>query len=274
MTRAIVGLLLTTSTADAIEQRGARGAAVVAAAGSIGFGAELLGVRTGKPFGPYDYSGQLGPKVAGVPLMAAAAWGLLARPSRVAGDWAAQAVLGSVDAEQAAGVADEVAELGAVRGPSAELARPGATPGRRAARVVAAATALTAWDAFLDPRMVREGYWRWPGGGRYEGIPASNYVGWWVTGLAIFAAAELIDPSDEPGGAPAARAVASGERSGDTALGVYTWTLVGELIANLVLWKRPKVAAVGGLAMGLIAVPALVARIRAALRPSKHCAPR
>ncbi len=224
MTRAIVALYLTTSTVDAVEQRGARGAAVVAAAGSIGFGAELLGVHTGKPFGPYDYSGQLGPKVAGVPLMAAAAWGLLARPSRVVGDLVA---------------------------------------GRSGlAKVAAAAGALTAWDVFLDPRMVREDYWRWPGGGRYEGIPASNYLGWFATSAAIFAATQVIDPADEPL-APVTSSALPGERQGDTALAIYAWTWVGELIANLLLWKRPKVAAAGGVAMGLLAVPALLARWRA-----------
>lgn len=233
MTRAIVALYLTTSTADAVEQRGPRGAAVVAAAGSIGFGAELLGVRTGKPFGPYDYSGQLGRKVADVPLMAAAAWALLARPSRIAGQLA----------------------TGRRRG---------------VAPVVAAAAALTAWDAFLDPRMVREGYWRWPGGGRYEGIPASNYAGWFATGLAIFGAASVIDPADDAlavpshGAADGSGASAPGERAGDTALAIYTWTWIGELIANVLLWKRPRVAAVGGIAMGAIAIPALLTRVRAA----------
>jgi putative membrane protein len=38
-------------------------------------------------------------------------------------------------------------------------------------RPLAAAGALTAWDVYVDPRMVREGYWAWPQGGRYEGIP-------------------------------------------------------------------------------------------------------
>lgn len=235
MTRAIVALLLTTSTADAVEQRGARGAAVVAAAGSIGFGAELLGVRTGKPFGPYDYSGQLGPKVADVPLMAAAAWALLARPSRVAG-------------QVATGRARGLAPVGA------------------------AAAALTAWDVFLDPRMVREGYWNWPGGGRYEGIPATNYLGWFATGLAIFGAAAVLDPADDPL-APDAHAsegsAASAMRSGDTALALYAWTWIGELIANVLLWKRPRVAVAGGVAMGLLAVPALLARVRAARRSGR-----
>ena len=58
---------------------------------------------------------------------------------------------------------------------------------RRVARVALAASALTAWDVFLDPRMAREGYWTWPGGGRYEGIPASNFAGWFVTGVGVFA---------------------------------------------------------------------------------------
>ncbi|MBJ7471114.1 MAG: carotenoid biosynthesis protein [Solirubrobacteraceae bacterium] len=229
MTRAIVALYLTTSTVDAIEQRGARGAAVVAAAGGIGFGAELLGVHTGKPFGPYDYSGQLGPKVAGVPLMAGAAWALLARPSRMTGRLAAGG-----------------------RG--------------RPAAVVAAAAGLTAWDVFLDPRMVREGYWNWPGGGRYEGIPATNYLGWLATGVAIFAAAELIDPADDPLAPATGSAVDGPERGGDGALGLYAWTWIGEIIANVLLWKRPKVAVAGGLSMGLLAVPALLARWRAGRR--------
>lgn len=247
MTRAIVALYLTTSTVDAVEQRGTRGAAVVAAAASIGFGAELLGVRTGRPFGPYDYSGQLGPKVAGVPLMAAAAWGLLARPSRIAGQLATTPPPTGVASEEAAAAAPHVARPGLVA---------------RAARVGAASAALTAWDVFLDPRMVREGYWNWPGGGRYEGIPASNYLGWFATGLAIFAAAELIDPADDALAAAASPAVA-GERSGDTALAIFAWTWIGELIANVLLWRRPKVAVAGGVAMGVLAVPALLARWRA-----------
>ncbi len=234
MTRAIVGLLLTTSTADAIEQRGARGAAVVAAAGSVGFGAELLGVHTGRPFGSYGYSEQLGPQIHEVPLLAGAAWGLLARPSRVAGDWAARVL--------------------PVESPLA----------RRAARVVAAATALTAWDVFLDPRMVREGYWTWPGGGWYEDIPWSNYAGWWATGVVAFAAAELIDPADDPAALAEGSDAWPGERSGDTALGLYAWTWIGELIANVLLWKRPKVAWAGGLSMAIVAIPAIAQRILAA----------
>lgn len=231
MTRAIVALYLTTSTADAIEQRGARGAAVVAAAASVGMGAEWLGVHTGRPFGPYDYSGKLGPKVGDVPVLAGAAWALLARPSRVAGHWATEPRAGA---------------RGGLR--------------RRAARVAASAAALTAWDVFLDPRMVREGYWRWPGGGRYEGIPATNYLGWLATGAVIFALAEAIDPHDDPA-APDQAAVVPGLRSGDGALTLYAWTWLGEVIANLLLWRRPKVALAGGVSMAAVLLPALRRRL-------------
>jgi putative membrane protein len=105
-----------------------------------------------------------------------------------------------------------------------------------------AAGALTAWDVFLDPRMARDGYWTWPGGGRYEGIPASNFAGWFTVGLLVFAAWERIDP--EPG-------------DDEGALGLYVWTWLGETFANAVLWRRPVTAAAGGAAMGAFALPAL-----------------
>ena len=211
-TKTIVALLLGASSADAVAARGrGRGAALVGSAAALGFAAELAGVATGRPFGHYSYSSQLGRKVGGVPLAAAAAWAMMARPSWV------------------------VAGL---------LTR------RRAARVALAAAALTAWDVFLDPRMAREGYWSWPDGGRYEGIPASNFAGWLVTGAGVFAVWSLIDGDDDP------------LRDGDGALALYTWTWVGELVANIFIWKRPRVAAAGGAAMGAFAVPALLARAR------------
>jgi putative membrane protein len=198
--------MLTASTVEAAEARGRRrGVLPVAAAGGIGFAAELVGVATGRPFGHYTYSGKLGPRVGGVPLLAAAAWALMARPAWVAAGWVTR---------------------------------------RRAARVAAAAGALTAWDVFLDPRMAREGYWRWPGGGRYEGIPATNFLGWWVTGTAVFAVWSVLD--DAP---PDAR--------DDGALALYAWTWAGETFANAALWRRPRVALAGASAMGAIAAPAL-----------------
>ncbi len=62
---------------------------------AIGFGAELLGVHTGRPFGAYSYTGKLGPRVGGVPLLAAAAWALMARPAWVAAGWVARRARGA-----------------------------------------------------------------------------------------------------------------------------------------------------------------------------------
>jgi uncharacterized membrane protein len=209
--RAVVGLLCATSVAEAVEARGwRRGGLAAAAAGAIGFGAELVGVATGRPFGRYTYSSQLGPRVRGVPLLAAAAWTLMARPA-----WVTAGLI--------------------ARAPTV--------------RVPLAAGALTAWDVFLDPRMTRDGFWSWPGGGRYEGVPATNFLGWFVTALAVFGAVAALDGDDEPA------------RDGDGALALYVWTWIGEGFANAALWRRPVTAAAGGAAMGAFALPALWARL-------------
>jgi uncharacterized membrane protein len=212
-TRALVVLMLAASAAEALEARGRRGALTGLLAGAVGFAAELVGVATGRPFGRYAYSDKLGPRVRGVPLLAAAAWALLARPAWI--------VAGRIST-------------------------------RPALRVPLAAGALTAWDVFLDPRMAREGYWTWPGGGRYEGVPASNFAGWLATGLVAFGVVAALDAQ-----APDAR--------DDGALALYAWTWAGETFANATFWRSPRVAAAGAAAMGAFAVPALGARRRAAL---------
>jgi len=221
-TRSIVALMLATAGAEAVHARGARrGASLLLVAGGTGFAVELTGVATGRPFGHYHYSGKLGPRVAGVPLLAAAAWAMMSRPA-----WT---VAGLIDR-------------------------------RPLARVPLAAGALTAWDVFLDPRMVREGYWSWPGGGRYEGVPASNFIGWLGTAMVIFgvwAALERAESDSE---------VASHD---DGALALYAWTWIGETVANVAVWRRPRIAAAGGTAMGMFAVPALARRLAGGDRRSR-----
>ena len=208
-TRAMLLAILATSTFEGTQARGARcGALPAAVAGGSGFVAELMGVRTGVPFGRYAYSGRLGPRIGGVPLLAAGAWAAMARPAWVTAGWVTEAPL---------------------------------------PRVMTAAGALTAWDVFLDPRLAREGYWRWERPGRYEGIPASNFLGWWLTASAAFALVARLDP------------FGSGTED-DAALALYVWTWVGETFANGVLWRQQRAAVAGGVAMGLFATPALARR--------------
>jgi putative membrane protein len=218
-TAAIMALMLATSAAESSSARGpARTGALLGSAGAIGFSAELVGTATGRPFGRYRYSAKLGRRVRGVPLAAGTAWAMMARPAWTVG---------------------------------------GLLSRRPATRVALSAAALTAWDVFLDPRMVRDGYWQWLEGGRYEDVPASNYAGWLLTGAVLFSAWSLLD-GDDP---------ARGE--GDGALALYVWTWVGETFANAAIWRRPRVALAGGAAMGALALPALAARRRAGRSPGR-----
>jgi putative membrane protein len=210
-TRTMLRLMLAVAAGESVAAQGRRrGLAVGACAGAVGFGAELLGVATGRPFGRYAYSRHLGRQTAGVPLLAAAAWAIMARPAWIAAGWI--------------------------------------TPDPRV-RVPVAAWALTGWDVYVDPRMVAEGYWTWERSGRYEGIPATNFAGWFGTALVAFALAARLDR-------------ARPQPRDDGALALYAWTWLGETVANLVFWRRPKTAAGGALAMGIVAAPALRARSR------------
>lgn len=207
-TLGIVGLLAATTTADAVEAGGTRRALqTVGSAAAVGYAAELVGVATGKPFGHYSYTRKLGPGWRGVPFMVAVSWAMMSRPA-----WSVAGLLTR----------------------------------SRVLRPLVAAGALTAWDVYVDPRMVREGYWEWPAGGRYEGVPAGNFLGWFVTGAGVFALWSALG-DDEPG---------------DASLAVYGWTWIGEAVANVVFWQRPRVAAAGFGAMGAFAAPALRARLR------------
>lgn len=216
-THGIVALLLATTVTDAVEAAGPRRAlTTVGLAGALGYATELAGVRTGRPFGHYAYTAKLGPGWRGVPFAVFSSWAMMSRPA-----WTVAGLLTR----------------------------------SRAARPLLAAGALTAWDVFVDPRMVRDGFWEWPGGGRYEGIPAQNFLGWFVTAAGVFGAWSVAGADDPRDG------------SGDLALALFAWTWIGETVANVLFWRRPRVAVAGGLAMGAFAVPALRARLRSGARP-------
>jgi len=141
----LIGYIL--SVTHAAATRGPRAAlALVATATFGGFAVEAIGVATGFPFGTYDYSGELGPKLLDVPLIIPLAWTWMAWPA-----W-----------------------LAAIR-----LSR------SRPARVAIAAFGLAAWDVFLDPQMVAEGYWRWQDPTpRSPACPASRSATTWAGWLS------------------------------------------------------------------------------------------
>ncbi|MDO9380431.1 MAG: carotenoid biosynthesis protein [Nocardioidaceae bacterium] len=122
------------------------------------------------------------------------------------------------------------------------------TGGRAVPTVLVAAWTMTTWDVFLDPQMVDAGHWAWrtptPALPGVEGIPLTNYAGWLVVSLVMCALLQALLPAPR----------------GTDALphALLLWTFASSVLANAVFFGRPPVALVGGLLMGLVAVPLAV----------------
>ena len=181
-----------------------RAVVAVAAATAVGVAVEAVGTRTGLPFGDYRYSGALQPQVLGVPVVVALAWAGMGLPA-----WAVAGRL---------------------------VRQPGA-------RIAVGAAALTGWDLFLDPQMVAEGFWSWPGGGAYRGIPLSNFAGWLAVSALLMAVFALAAPRADSALAAAA----------------YLLMAVMEVLGFLLFFGDAVVALVGGLVCVPLGVAALVA---------------
>ncbi len=160
---------------------------------------ERIGSTTGFPFGDYDYTDALQPTVGGVPLIVPLAWFAMGVPALEVGHLISRSRVGAV---------------------------------------LVGAVALTAWDLFLDPQMVDNGYWIWAVDGVYDGIPLTNYLGWLGVGALVLAVVDRIRPT---------------RRSTDLALVcLYTWWAMMNTIGFLVFFGEPLVGVVGGIGMGAV----------------------
>ena len=194
------------STSHALLHRGVRWtAAYVVVSAGTGLLAEAVGTATGVPFGQYDYSGSLGAKLLGVPVVIPMAWAMFAYPALLVGQRLARTAVGAA---------------------------------------VVGGFALASWDLFLDPQMVEAGHWRFtdvqvslPGA---AGIPLSNYLGWLLVAVAMVGVLQLLGRREADDRLPAA---------------LFLWTYGSSVLANAAFFGRPGVALVGGLGMGLVAVP-------------------
>jgi uncharacterized membrane protein len=216
LTVATVLLGYVLSVSHALLTRGTRAAlAVVGTATLGGFAVEAIGVATGFPFGTYDYSGELGPRLLGVPLIIPLAWTWMAWPA-----W-----------------------LAAIR-----LTR------RLDLRILIAAVGLAAWDLFLDPQMVAEGYWRWqsptPALPGVPGIPIGNYLGWLGFALVLMTALAFAGQ----------RAIERPLRSDAPIITLWFWTYASSVLAHAVFLGLPASALWGGVVMGIVVVPLAVRR--------------
>jgi putative membrane protein len=201
----VLGFALSAGHAAATRGPGAA-VALIAVTAAGGLAVEALGVATCVPFGCYSYGSALGPRVLGVSWVIPLAWTWMAWPA-----WLAA----------------------------------GALVRSRWVRVAVAAWALAAWDLFLDPQMVAEGYWTWRGSFRglpgVPDVPLGNYAGWLVVALAMMIVLAVS---------------ASGPSSRDGLMHLlYLWTYCSSVLAHAVFLGLPWSALWGGLAMGVVAVP-------------------
>jgi len=206
----------TTTTANAIRRWGAPRTVAAATVTAVATTAvERIGTQTGVPFGRYRYTTALQPQVAHVPAIVPLAWFAMGLPARES-------------AHAALGHRSNAVTRGAL-----------------------GSAALTAWDLFLDPQMVGEGYWVWARRGIYRGIPLGNFAGWFLTGVGVMAILEaLLPPSEYPPDADGAL------------VGEYAYMGVMETIGFARYFRDPVVAIAGGLAMLPIAASAIVGKLR------------
>lgn len=178
---------------------------VVLAVPLLGWASEVIGSRTGVPFGPYHYTNVLQPQVARVPVLIPFAWLMMMPPA-----WAVGAVV---------------------------------APGTPLLQWLIAAGAFAAWDFYLDPMMVKWDFWRWKRTGAYLGIPAINFVGWFLVAFAITALLSLVGSwlgVSLVAGLPAAPLLL---------IFVVTWLLM--FVGQLFFWRLRVSAVVGFVIMGL-----------------------
>lgn len=145
--------------------------ALLVAAVATSLAAELLGTRTGLPFGEYHYSALLGWRLFGVvPFPIPLSWFTM--------------LVGSLTIV-------------------GRLALAADTRRARWRWAVLASLCLLAWDIAMDPAMVRTGHWAWGEGamfrraglpeaivaffthGVFYGMPLSNWLGWLATGTVV-----------------------------------------------------------------------------------------
>jgi uncharacterized membrane protein len=164
---------------------------------------ELVGVATGFPFGSYTYSDRLGPMVGEVPLIIPLAWSMLGYPALV--------LARTITSSPWLGIS-------------------------------VGAGALAAWDLYLDPQMVAEGYWQWFGTGPHliGTVPATNYLAWLGTAWLMMA-----------GLWPLTRQWSTRAQDDHVPLALYAWTWLGSLIAHVFFFDLPQSALYGGVGMGL-----------------------
>lgn len=165
---ATVAVFFIASVAHALVYRGAvwtLGLVAITAGG--GLLAEVLGTRSGVPFGDYTYGTALGWQLWGVPVVVPLAWTMMLYPTYV--------------------VVTTLTK-------------------RRWLAALLGGLSMMAWDFFLDPMMVELRAWTWTGNVTslpgIDDIPAVNFAGWFAVGAVLMALTLLLPLRKAPIGQP------------------------------------------------------------------------
>ncbi len=128
---------------------------------AIGFVSEVAGVNVGIPFGRYEYVSLIAPRVLGVPLSVPAMWGFYAYLTYL--------------------IASSIITRKSIAG--------------SILRVTYASLLMVTLDLAMDPFMVSKIHaWVWLGGWgpSWFGVPASNFIGWFIVSFAILSTHEVV----------------------------------------------------------------------------------
>ena len=142
---AVMRLPLLAGLAPVVTRRAAVGLALLC---GYTYAVELVGVRTGYPYGAFEYGVDLGPMVAGIP----AALPLFYLPLVLNAYLLCLLVVGG-------------------------------TARRAVVRVPLVAAAVVGMDLVLDPAAVAVGFWQYDVGGAYYGVPWLNFAGWTLSAV-------------------------------------------------------------------------------------------
>lgn len=234
---------------------------VLLVTGAASLVTEIVGLRTGYPFGSYAYATSLGVTIGGVPVVVPLAWMMMTYPALLV----ARRLVASVTRAAARGTRRTlwVAVLGGVT--------------------------LTAWDLFLDPQMVDGGFWAWrhpdPGLPGVDGVPLTNLAGWMLVGTVLITVVDRMlpcpvsasDPASTSCPAPTTRPASLTSPARTTPAAPPTpavllaWTWLGSTLANLTFFGRPMLAGYGFLALGATVAPYLLLVVRDARRDGVCC---
>lgn len=123
----------------------------------VGASFEILSLHTGFPFGHYEFTGLMGPKIFGLPIFLALAY-------------------------VGMGYLSWVVALGILKCPDH-----GVSGKMIVALPFVASLVMVAWDLSMDPVWANIDHaWIWRDGGAYFGVPLSNFFGWYLTVFVFY----------------------------------------------------------------------------------------